>query len=549
LKKLVIIAAAAALALTGAVAASAWADPSGSASAGKNTASSLEWHACKQSIVDAAKAYDSLGPVKVSEIIQCAELQVPLDYDKPDGTKITLQLTNVPHQGSAEAKGDIVVNPGGPGGSGTSFAARVYAQNSPEMQAAYNVVGFDPRGVGDSVPALSCDPNYNNGPRPWYGHGEPEAVKVWLQRDKDYAAACARNDEVGLLAHAKTTDSAKDLNSIRAALGREKLDYYGASYGTYLGGVYATMFPKNVGRFALDGVVGPSDVWYEANLNQDVQFDKNINYYFGWIAKFDSRYHLGTTQKQVHDFYYATIEKLKAEPVLFTEPDGSVLGAGPDELTDNILTAGYRRSAAVWNLYATGLAAYKTGDMQTFAETYGGPTEGGADDNGFAIYNAVQCTDVQWPTSWKKWQRDNTRIDKKYPFETWGNAWFNAGCLYWGADAGKPVNVGKVKGLPNILLFQSTEDGATPYKGALDMHRRLKGSHLVVQDGDRTHCIVHRGAPDVDKYFDGFFLNGTLPEKETVHVAELGDPTPPAPAAQTTSRKASKDVVEREVIR
>jgi pimeloyl-ACP methyl ester carboxylesterase len=546
LKKLVITAVAVGLGLTSVIVAQASADPSDSGN--RSATSDLAWHECKQSIVDAAAAYDSLGPIKVSEIIQCAELEVPLDHAKPDGEKITLQLTRLPNAGGGEAKGDIVVNPGGPGGSGTSFAARVYAQNSPEMQAAYSVVGFDPRGVGDSVPALTCDPNYSNGPRPWYGHGEPEAVNTWLQKDKEYATACAQKDEIGLLDHMKTTDSAKDLDLIRAALGTEDLDYYGASYGTYLGGVYATMFPKNVGRMVFDGVVGPSDVWYEANLNQDVQFDKNINYYFGWIAKYDERYHLGKTQREVHDFYYATIEKLKKEPVIHTGDDGVTIGAGPSELTDNILTAGYRRSAAVWDLYATGLAAYKTGDMKTFAETYGGPTEGGADDNGFAVYNAVQCTDVQWPTSWDKWHRDNTRIDKKYPFQTWGNAWFNAGCLYWGAKAGEPVDVGNVKGLPNILMFQSTEDGATPYAGARDMQRRLKGSHLVVQDGDRTHCIVHRGSAEVDGYFDAYFLNGTLPQKETVHVPELGDPTPP-PAGQDARGPATRKDVEREVIR
>ena len=543
MRKVVIIAAATGMSLAGLGVTTASADQS--------VASGLQWHTCKQSIVDAAAAYDSLGPVKVSKIIKCAELKVPLDYAHPNGKKITLQLTLTPHTGSGPAKGDLVVNPGGPGGAGGVFGARVFAQNSPAMQAAYNVVGFDPRGVGNSVPALTCDPNYNNGPRPWYGHGEPEAVNYWLKKDKAYAAACKKNDEIGLLNHMKTTDTVRDLDNIRAALGNKKLDYYGASYGTYIGSVYATMFPKRVGRMALDGNVGPSDVWYDANLNQDVQFDKNINYYFGWIAKYDNLYHLGKTQKAVHDFYYATIEKLKKKPVLYKEPDGSTLGAGPDELTDNILNAGYRRSWAVWNAYATGLAAYKTGDLKTFAETFGGPTTGGADDNGFAVYNAVQCTDVQWPTSWAKWYRDNSRIDKKYPFETWANAWYNAPCLFWGAKAGKPVNVGHVKDLPkNILLFQSTEDAATPYAGALDMHRRLKGSHLVVQDGDRTHCIVHRGSAAVDAYYDAYFLNGTLPSKDTVHVPQLGDPTPPAQVtSQSVTSGASKAAVKSEIIK
>ncbi|MFI6521197.1 alpha/beta hydrolase [Spirillospora sp. NPDC050679] len=522
MRRVVIVAAAAGLGLTGLGAV-------GTASAAPAPqASGLNWHTCKADLVNEVKAYDGLSPVKVSETIRCAELQVPLDHNRPHGKKITLQLTRTPHTGKGKAKGDIVVNPGGPGGSGAGFGARVFAQNSPAMQAAYNVIGFDPRGVGRSVPALSCDVNYSNAPRPDYGTGDRKSVAVWLKKSAAYSRACAKADKIGLLKHIKTVDSAKDLESIRRALGNTKLDYYGASYGTYLGAVYATLFPKRVGRMALDGVVGPKGVWYEANLNQDVEFDKNLNYYFGWIAKYDSVYHLGKKQADVRRYFYGLRAKLAKKPVYQTL-DGTRVAVGPDELTDAIQTAGYRRSQAVWHTYAVGLSAYKKGDLATFAGTFGAQVTGGSDDNSFAVYNAVQCTDVQWPTSWKKWHRDNTRINKKHPFLTWGNVWFNAPCLTWPAKAGKPVDIGRTRDLPkNILLFQSTNDAATPYGGALDMQKRLKGAHLVVQDGDRTHCIVHRGSAQVDAYFDAYFLTGKLPAKKTVHVPQLGDPVPPA---------------------
>jgi hypothetical protein len=192
----------------------------------------------------------------------------------------------------------------------------------------------------------------------------------------------------------------------------------------------------------------------------------------------------------------------------------------------------------VWNQYASALSAYKSGDVETFAGTFGIQTTGGSDDNEFAVYNAVQCTDVQWPLSWNKWHADAVRVNRTSPFETWGNVWFNAPCLFWHAKAGTPVDVGHTKDLPkNILMFQATDDAATPYAGALELHKILKGSHLVVQDGDRTHCIVHRGdlrAGGVDSYFDAYFLNGTLLKTDTVHVSQLGDPTPPA--ATTKSR-------------
>lgn len=547
MKKLLAVAATAGLGLSGlglgATSASATTDKS----SGFHPAS-LAWHTCSTDIVNGAKAYDSLGPVKVSTIIKCAELQVPLDYAHPDGQKITLELTMTPHQGSGTAKGDMLVNPGGPGGEGALFGPRVYAQNSAPMQAAYNVIGFDPRGIGFSTPELTCDVDYSNAPRPEYGTGGREDDAIWLQKSKDYADACARKfgpgAPVDLLDHIKTIDSVRDMDTIRAALGHEKLDYYGASYGTYLGQTYATVFPKNVGRMVLDGNVSPKDIWYNAQLNQDVAFNKNMDYYFGWIARYDSRYHLGTTEAEVRSGFYRLEDALAKKAVTYTDSSGSTVAVGPDELVDGIQNAAYRRSQAVWHLYANALSALKSGDVAAFAGTFGVQTTGGSDDNGFAVYNAVQCTDTQWPTSWAKWHADAVRVNRTSPFLTWGNVWFNAPCLYWHAKAGTPVDVGHTPDLPkNILMFQATDDAATPYDGALELHKALKGSHMVVQDGDRTHCIVHRGdlrPGGVDSYFDAYFLNGTLPATDIVHVSQLGDPTPP-PAAATS--KASPSLV------
>ncbi len=540
MKKLVVAVATAGLGLTGLGALGATSASAATDASNAFKPASLSWHACSADIVTGAQAYDNLGPVKVSQIIKCAELQVPLDYSHPDGQKITLELTNTPHQGSGPAKGNILVNPGGPGGEGALFGPRVYAQNSAPMQAAYNVIGFDPRGIGFSTPALTCDTNYSNAPRPAYGTGGLKDDAAWLKKSKDYADACAKNfgagAKVDLLDHIKTIDSVRDMDTIRKSLGDEKLDYYGASYGTYLGQTYATVFPKNVGRMVLDGNVSPKGVWYDAQLNQDVAFDKDMDYYFGWIAKYDATYHLGTTQAQVRKFYYDLYYKLAKTPLTYTA-DGQTVAVGQDELVDNIQTAAYRRSQAVWNSYAVALSAYKSGDIATFAGTFGAQTTGGSDDNSFAVYNAVQCSDTAWPKSLAKWETDALRVNKDHPFLTWGNVWFNAPCLFWHAKAGTPVDVGNTKDLPkNILMFQATEDAATPYAGALELHQILRGSHLVVQDGDRTHCIVHRGdlrPGGVDSYFDAYFLNGSLPQQDTTHVSELGDPTPPASSAKS----------------
>src|SRR5207248_3610128 len=128
-----------------------------------------------------------------------------------------------------------------------------------------------------------------------------------------YARACGRSGGA-LLSHMTTIDSAKDMESIRAALGASQINYYGFSYGTYLGQVYSTLFPQRMRRMVLDSNVDPRDVWYQANLNQDIAFETNIKIWFGWVAKFDSVYHLGTTEKAVEKLWYSEKGALAKQP-------------------------------------------------------------------------------------------------------------------------------------------------------------------------------------------------------------------------------------------
>jgi pimeloyl-ACP methyl ester carboxylesterase len=453
--------------------------------------------------------------------LECASLKVPLDHSKPHGQQITLALSRVKHTGTTGYQGALLVNPGGPGGTGRDFASRVADGLPDSLKATYDVIGFDPRGVGGSSPSLTCDPNYFLPVRPDYLPTTKALETTWLKRSAKYAAACGKKYG-SLLDHMKTTDAARDMDDIRAALGQKQISYYGASYGTYLGSVYATLFPSHVRRMVLDSNVKPSDVWYDANLEQDKAFEGNINALFAWAAKYDSVYHLGTTQKAVRDFYFATRAKLVKAPA-----GGTV---GGDELDDTYLVAGYIDEGGYWQYLVNALSQYKAGNAQALVDAYNllGLT---TDDNGYAVYNAVQCSDVQWPRSWDKWRRDNTKLyNEGYKFETWGNAWYNAPCLTWPAKAGKPVDVGHAKGIPPVLLFQATNDAATPFPGGVEMNQRLKGSRLVIEDGGRTHGVVERGNACIDDKFAAFLTNGTLPANKT-HCARLPEPVPPAGVA------------------
>jgi pimeloyl-ACP methyl ester carboxylesterase len=453
--------------------------------------------------------------------LDCATLQVPLDHNEPAGTQITLALSRAKHTGTTGFQGSILVNPGGPGGTGRDFASRVANGLPDNLKASYDVIGFDPRFIGGSTPTISCQANYSDPVRPDYVPTSSAVQSAWLGRSAAYAAQCGLKYG-SLLRHMKTTDSVQDMESIRQALGEDQINYYGASYGTYLGAVYATVFPSHVRRMVLDSNVAPSDAWYQSNLEQNKAFEGNIEALFAWIAKYDSVYHLGTTQKDVSDFYYSTRSSLVKTPL-----SGLV---GGDELDDTFLVGGYIDLGPYWPYLANALSKYKAGDPSALVTAYNtfGATDG---DNGYAGYLGVECSDVAWPRNWDKWRTDATnQYNEGYTFNTWSNTWFNTPCVYWSALPGKPVDVGNATGIPPVLLFQATNDGATPFPGGLEMNKRLAGSRLVIEDGGRTHGVVERGNACIDDKFAAFMTDGTLPANMS-HCDRLPEPVPPTGSA------------------
>ena len=239
---------------------------------------------------------------------KCTLLSVPLNYNYPQGAKIKIAVSRILHTSSAKNyRGIILTNPGGPGGSGLDLNMYLIAQlKTDHLSAAaadYDWIGFDPRGVGSSLPALSCEPNYFSGDRESYDPTSQSILTYWLDRTAAYDRACEAKSaaQSALLDNMTTIDSARDMNSIREALvgPRGKMSYYGFSYGTYLGQVYATLYPHTLNQLILDSNVDPQDIWYKANLNQDIAFNRNINIWFGWLAKYNSYYHLGATEAAV----------------------------------------------------------------------------------------------------------------------------------------------------------------------------------------------------------------------------------------------------------
>ena len=463
---------------------------------------------------------------------QCGTLQVPLDHARPDGRQITLALSRVRHTVPAHRyQGVMLVNPGGPGGSGLGLAT-LGAGVPKGAGKAYDWIGFDPRGVGASRPALACDDKVTAYDRPYYVPETRALERTWLARARDYARKCAAAGGA-LLDHVKTADNVRDMDNIRRALGVRQINFYGFSYGSYLGQVYSTRYPGAVRRMVLDGVVDPRKVWYRSNLLQNKGYDRNAGIFFDWVAKHDDAYALGTSGRAVARKYYAELAKVRRQPA------GGVIG--PAELNDAMLNVTY--SVQAWPDTAAAFAALvNKRDVKPIKETYDAVyPQGPGSDNSYAMYLATQCTDARWPRDWSRWRRDNWRSHAEAPFETWGNAWFNAPCRYWRAEPGTPPRVDG-RQAPPILLIGETLDAATPFAGALEVRRRYPRAVLVEGAGGTTHASSLNGVACVDDTVAQYLATGALPVRRSGSRADrLCEPLPqPQPTAAGAAQPAGE---------
>ncbi|WP_128803780.1 MULTISPECIES: alpha/beta hydrolase [unclassified Streptomyces] len=446
--------------------------------------------------------------------IQCGWVSVPVDYAKPYGKQIKLAVDRIGNTGTkSDRQGSLVYNPGGPGGSGLRFPTRVTTKNPvwANVAKAYDFVGFDPRGVGHSAPISCIDPQeYVKAPKMDPVPDSEADKQAQRKLAREYADGCADRTGKAMLQQMTTPNTVRDLDVIRAALGEKKLNYLGVSYGTYIGAVYGTMFPGHLRRMIVDSVVNPSreKIWYQANLDQDVAFEGRWKDWEDWVAANDAAFHLGTTRAAVQAKWLALRATAKKNPI------GGVVG--PAELIGFFQNAPYYDSS--WVPVATVFGKYVAGDTQALVDAAApdlSDTAGNISaENGNAVYTAVECTDAKWPTSWHKWDRDNTELNKDYPFMTWANAWLNLPCATWPVKQQNPVNVRTGKGLPQVLIVQSTRDAATPYDGAVELHHRFKGSRLITEKDAGSHGVTGLVNPCINQKVDAYLLNGKLDAKD-----------------------------------
>ncbi|MBO8185454.1 alpha/beta hydrolase [Streptomyces spirodelae] len=468
--------------------------------------------------------------------VECGTVSVPVDYARPDGEQIHLTVSRARATGDSDQHlGSLVYNPGGPGGSAMKFP--LYSKLGglwKRLNASYDFVGYAPRGVGRSDP-LSCqDPaEFLRGPNHSPEHPGPEFKQAMKRKAAAYAAGCAKA-QPDRLRHYTTPNNARDLDVLRAALGQRKLNYLGVSYGTYIGSVYATLFPGHVRRLVLDSVVDPSpeSVWYQANLDQDRAFERRWADWKSWVARHHDTYRLGHTAQQVQRSFDAVRAAVDRRPA-----GGTV---GSKELLATYLDTGY--ADVTWAPYAQVLSDFREGDPEPLVKLAAPKMEKArSEENGNAVYNAVECQDAPWPRDWERWERDNTATAAVAPFNTWENAWMNLPCAYWKTQPDKPLDVGAdASELPDVLLVAATHDAATPYDGALETQRRLAGSSLVTERGAGNHG-VSGGNPCMDTHIERYLLDGKTPGTH----AECAARPEPRPGARQRALPSANTRVAR----
>ncbi|MDG9728635.1 alpha/beta hydrolase [Streptomyces sp. DH41] len=449
--------------------------------------------------------------------MRCGTVAVPLDYAHPDGKRILLTVSRVrathkdPDDSGREVPGQgaLLYNPGGPGASGLHFPLVGMVPEWKRIAAAYDLVGYAPRGVAPSAP-LSCqDPGeFFEGPRPAPTQPSDAYKKERAAEAEAYARGCAERTG-DALRHYHSLNNARDLEVVRAALGERRLTFMGASYGTYLGALYAELFPSRVRRMVFDSVVNPDPerVWYRNNLDQSEAFEDRWTDFKVWMAGHDAVYGLGDTAAKVQHSYEKASARLAAEPA-----GGTV---GPAQLQGAFLRAGYYDD--YWPHRAEALSAYLKGDPQPLIDQAGTRTEEGAAgaENSSAVYTAVECNDAPWPTDFAVWDRDNTRLARRAPFETWDNVWTNLPCAFWQAPRQTPLDVRTGPGeLPPTLILAAERDAATPYGGALELRGRLSGSVLVTERDAGTHGVAAGPNACVNGHLEAYLLDGRLPARD-----------------------------------
>ncbi|HEX8001868.1 MAG TPA: alpha/beta hydrolase [Mycobacteriales bacterium] len=440
---------------------------------------------------------------------ECADLRVPLDYDAPDGDTIEVSVIRLKARRSARRIGSLVLNPGGPGGSGIEFARQAEALLPGEVRDRFDVVSFDPRGVGESTPVdclndaeldrlLAVDPS-------------PETAaekKALFDASRDQVAKCkARAGR--LLPHVGTVDVAKDMDVLRVALGDAKLTYVGFSYGTLLGARYAEQFPTHVRALVLDGALDPTLTPRETAKAQAVGFDRALEAFFTDCVSSSCAF---ASHGDIHATYDRLMADIDRSPLRAGADAGRTVG--PSEALFGVAAALYSREYG-WPLLRTALEqAYSRRDGSGLLSLFDSLVE--RDDNGH-FSNSVEaqasvlCVDNTHERSEAAYDADAAAFAKVAPRFGPAIAYGASACAFWPAPpVSKPGPI-HANGAPPIVVVGTIRDPATPYAWSEALARQLPGV-LVTYDGDGHTAYGYQRSECIEDLVDQYLISLRVPK-------------------------------------
>ncbi|PWI11596.1 proteinase [Streptomyces sp. NWU339] len=445
---------------------------------------------------------------------QCATLRAPLDYADPSAGDVRLAVSRKKATGPGERLGSLLINPGGPGGSAIGYLQAYAGVGYPaEVRAHYDMVSVDPRGVARSEPVECLDgPEMDAYTQTDVTPDDAKETDALVAAYRRFAEGCGA-DEPKLLRHVSTVETARDMDIVRAALGDEKLNYVGASYGTFLGATYAGLFPDRTGRLVLDGALDPSLPARRLNVEQTAGFDTA----FTAFAKDCVRQSdcplggRGTSVEQVGVNLKEFFAELDARPIPTKDAAGR-------RLTESLATTGV--IAAMYNegawprLREALTAAMKKNDgagLLALSDSYYERDAKGDYANLMFANAAVNCLDLPPAFNSPEQVRDALPdFEKASPVFGESFAWMALNCEYWPVAAtGKPRRI-EAKGAAPIVVVGTTRDPATPYHWAESLADQLSSARLLTYEGD-GHTAYGRGSDCIDSAINTYLLRGTPP--------------------------------------
>ncbi|MGW0559358.1 alpha/beta hydrolase [Streptomyces sp. NPDC003016] len=473
----------------------------------------LDWADCPApSVAEGGGA--SPAPLPGGDAWQCAFMEAPRDYAKPGGETIEIALIRAKARDTDNRIGSLVFNFGGPGASGVTGLPSL-AANYERLRSRYDLVSFDPRGVGRSV-GIQCQDDKELDE--FYAQdGTPDDAaeeKTFTDSLASYASACEENsgDE---LPYVGTADAARDMDLMRQVLGDDKLHYFGFSYGTELGGVYAHLFPENVGRAVFDAVVDPTRSSEESSLGQAEGFQLALeNFAEDCVERGDECALPGGSVEEIEDFVADLLQRLDGKPVK---------GIGDRELTQSHATNGIIQtlySKEYWKYLEQGLDEADSGSgelLLSLSDSLNGRSPDGSYSNIGAANTAISCVDNKERYDLAQAKAKLPGFRKVSPVFGGPLGWGLMGCAEWPVPGTWDTPDVSAPGSAPIVVIGTTGDPATPYEGAKKMVGELgKGVGIELTYKGEGHGAYNNGDQCVRRAVEAYLLRGKVPAAGTV---------------------------------